>query len=158
MFRIHRGCSWLTVLAILSICLITHVSIVQGDLEGFEDEIESPEKIIHASPTGAASDLKADSETSASDASDGKFPTSPSDPIEFGTVPKAAKYALEIGSAIILAIYLAVAWFGMVANKAIAEAWAREFTFSGGVFDKNFASLGPDSKAVVTKESGSVFK
>lgn len=145
---------------IISVILVSRFSIAQGsgDLEGFEDEIDSPQ-INHISSPGQASHLESDVKASASTASGLQDTPDQDSQREAGTyIPKTAKYILEIGSAVVLVIYLAVAWFGMVANKSIAEAWAKEFTFRGGVFDRNFTSLGPESKAVIMKESGSVFK
>ena len=149
------------------LCLLTVGSICSSafgnDLEGFDDDADSSlakDSSAAASAATAASAAAAAREADESARQEAvrtkKTGATPSEPN--AVVPTFARYALELASAGLIALYIGVYIVGRRANKDIAEAWAKAFIFKGQVFDKNFSSLGPDSQPVLMKESGNVFK
>lgn len=78
-----------------------------------------------------------------------------------GSTAWSDNYRFEIGAALFLVAYLVNLLIGRSHNHSIAGAWAKHYAAPGGVFDRNFAQLGPSGQEdadVLMKDSASCFK
>lgn len=151
--------AWIALFAASLLFLSTCSVASSGDLEGFDEEESAPPPsaihVEHASVSETAPDTaEASTDQKASHEQSASSPATAPEVL----VPVYAKYILEVLSAALIVLYIVIMGLGIRSNRAIAEAWAKAFTFKGGIFDKNFSSLGPNSDAVLMKDSFNIYK
>ncbi|GAX84301.1 hypothetical protein CEUSTIGMA_g11723.t1 [Chlamydomonas eustigma] len=134
----------------------------QSDLEGFEDIETVSDDVSTFSHSSQHLDQTAEKENKqdSGDAPILKNETTGLSSAAFnrGQTDATFKYMVEISSAAFCLIYIITAFYGSSFNKRIAEAWTKSYAFKGGLFEKNFSSLGSVENVPLMRESGNLFK
>jgi hypothetical protein len=150
----------LLIALLMSSC--AHLTISQSDLEGFED-IDATSEEDFAFPRSSEESgegVKEDGIPYSEDSLRPNNDTAASSTKSFtrGQPDATLKYTVEIISAAFCLIYVIAAFYGSSTNKRIAEAWTKSYAFKGGLFERNFSSVGSEKNVPLMRESGNLFK